>query len=105
MAPEAFLAGLILFTILVNEILKKASHPGKAKGIYCRTCGHLMEQVPIHWSYRLPFEVWAVVARYNLPPNTVKRFLCPEKHTQAWYVPSSGERSCDVLVTKNFKIG
>jgi hypothetical protein len=104
MTPETFLVGLILFTILVNEMMKKANQPGKAQGFYCRVCGRLMEQVPTHWSYRFPFEVWVVVAKYNLPPNTVKRFLCPEKHTQAWYIPRSGERSCDVLVTKDFKI-
>ena len=105
MASEAFLVGLILIAFLLNEIMKKARQPGKTKGFYCRVCGRLMEQVPIHWSYRLPFEVWAVVARYNLPPNTVKRYLCPEKHTQAWYVPSLGDRSCDILVTKDFKKG
>ena len=105
MAPEAFLVGLILLAFVLNEIMKKASQPGKADGIYCRVCGRLMEQVAIHWSYRLPFEVWSVVAKYNLPLQTVKRYLCPEKHTQAWYVPSSGDRSRDILVTKNFKKG
>jgi hypothetical protein len=105
MSQEAFLVGLILYAIVLKEIMKKATYSGRAKGVYRRTCGHLMEQVPIHWSYHMPFEVWAVVARYNLPPNTVRRFLCPDKHTQVWYVPSLGERSCDVLVTKDFKIG
>jgi hypothetical protein len=105
MAPEAFLAGLILFTIFLNEFMKKASHSGRGFGIYCRTCGHSMEQVPIHWAYHFPNEIWMVVARYNLLPNAVKRFLCPYRHTQAWYIPRSGERSCDVLVTKNFKVG
>ena len=105
MTQGAFLVGLILWAFLLNEMMKKASQPGKAGCFFCRVCGQQMEQVAIHWSYRLPFEVWAVVAKYNLSLNTVKRYLCPGKHTKAWYVPSSGERNRDVLVTKNLKKG
>lgn len=104
MAYLAFLALLLSFAIVLNEIMKKASQHQEGKSICCRVCGRSMGQVPIHWSYQLPFEIWAVVAKYNLSPNTVKRFLCPEKHTQAWYVPTLGDRRCDVLVTKDLKV-
>lgn len=94
---------LVLFTVLVNEVLKKASRlGGTGKGFYCQVCGRSMEQAPIHWSYRLPFEMWAVVAKYDLRPNAVRRYLCPDKHTQAWFLPRFGDRCCDVLVTKDY---
>jgi hypothetical protein len=86
--------------------LKRASQHGHGgKFIYCRVCGRSMDQAPVHWAYRLPFEVWAVVARYNLKPDVVRRYLCPDRHSQAWFVPSSGERPCDVLVTKGYRVG
>ena len=93
---------MILFAIAMNEIMKLANRSGQGKDIRCRVCGRSMEQVHTHWSYHFPFEIWIVTSRYNLSPNTVKRYLCPEKHTQAWYVPNSGDRKCDVLVTKDF---
>jgi hypothetical protein len=101
------LVGLILFTIFMNEILKKASRLVVAGGrsIYCKVCGRSMMQTPINWSYRLPFEMWAVVAKYDLKLNAVSRYVCPDKHTQAWFLPSGGDRCCDVLVSKEYPKG
>jgi hypothetical protein len=93
---------LILFAIVMNEILTSTSRYRVGRRIHCRVCGRSMEQVHTHWSYQFPFEIWVVTSRYNLAPSTVKRYLCPEKHTQAWYIPNLGDRKCDVLVTKDF---
>ena len=95
---------LILFAIVMNEIMKLANRPGLGKRIHCPVCGRSMGQVYSHWSYHFPFAIWVVTSRYNLPRDTVKRYLCPEKHTQAWYIPNLGDLECDVLVTKHFRM-
>ncbi len=96
---------LFLFAIVMNEIMKLANRPGYGKDIRCRVCGRSMERVRTHWSYQFPFVISVVINRQNLTPNTVQRYLCPEKHTQAWYVPNLGDLKCDVLVTKDFWVG
>ena len=93
---------LFLFAIVVNELLKLASQTRNDTQFHCRKCGRRMEQVQTHWSYQFPFEIWVVTNKRNLPHNTVKRYMCPERHTQAWYVPVLGDWKCDVLVTKDF---
>jgi hypothetical protein len=96
---------LFLFAIVMNEFMKLANRPGNGKDIRCRVCGCSMERVRTHWSYQFPFAIWVVTNKYNLAPNAVQRFLCPRKHTQAWYVPNLGDLECDVLVTKHFWMG
>jgi hypothetical protein len=98
----AFLAVIcVLLAIGLNEFTKWANRPRYGKDIRCRVCGRSMMQVHSHWAYRHPFAIWVVTSRYNLAPDTVKRYLCPERHTQAWYVPNLGDQKCDVLVTKD----
>lgn len=101
MAVE-LLAGLIVLTVVVTEFLKTLSKPKNRGTLRCRVCGELMEEVPYNWAYRLPFEMWATVSKYNLPPQSVRRFGCPQKHSFAWFLPKAGERECEVLVTKIF---
>lgn len=97
------LVGLIVLTVVVNEILKTASHTNR-KGMYkCRVCGEWMEELPFSWHYQLPFEVWATVAKHNLKPQSVKRYWCPQKCTMIWHLPTFGDRNCDVLVTKSLQ--
>ncbi len=96
---------LILFAIGLNEIMKMASQPRVGGDFHCQVCGRSMRPVQSHWAYRHPFEVWVITSRYNLPPSTVQRYLCPEKHTQAWYVPNLGDRKGSVLVTRNLQEG
>jgi len=102
MAPVMLVAVMILFAMMLNTIMMLANRPGNGKYFHCRVCGRSMERAGTHWSYQYPFEIWVVTNKYNLPPSTVQRYLCPEKHTQAWYVPNLGNRKCDVLVTKDF---
>jgi hypothetical protein len=98
----AFLAVIfIMLAIWLKEITKWANRPRYGKDIRCRVCGRSMRQVHAHWAYHYPFAIWIVTSRYNLRPDTVKRYLCPERHTQAWYVPNLGDQKCDVLVTKD----
>jgi hypothetical protein len=94
---------LILFAIAMNEIMRLANRPGMGKNIRCQVCGRSMKQVQTHWAYHFPFAIWVVTSRYNLPQSRVQRYLCPERHTQAWYVPGLGDLECDVLVTKRFR--
>ncbi len=95
------LAGLIELTVLVSELLKKLSGANRPGKFVCRACGRQMQELPFNWATRLPFEVWATVARYNLKPQSVRRFICPQKHTISWYLPKFGERECEVLVSKS----
>lgn len=94
------LAGLIGLTVAVNEGLKKLSDATGSGPFKCRKCGAVMQELSFSWAVRLPFEVWATVARYNLKPQSVRRFLCPAKHTITWYLPQFGNQGCDVQVTK-----
>jgi hypothetical protein len=96
---------LILFAIAINEIMKPTNQPGYGKDIHCRVCGRSMKQAQTHWAYQFPFAIRVVTSRYNLPQSTVVRYLCPEKHTQAWYLPNLGDLKFDVLVTKDFLVG
>ena len=95
---------LFLFAIVLNETLKLAARSGHGKDIHCQVCGRSMRQVQTHWSYQFPFVIWVVTSRFNLSRDTVQRYLCPEKHTQAWYIPTLGGLECDVLVTKHFRL-
>lgn len=102
MAVELFsLAGLIVLTVVVTELLNTVFRIKRSGLFKCRTCGEWMEELPYSWAYQPPFEVWVVLSRYNLKPQSVRRFLCPNKHTISWYLPCFGERECEVLVTKS----
>jgi hypothetical protein len=89
--------GLVLLVMLIN--LK----PRPNSGLRCRACGKLLVKARIDWHYQLPFEVWAVVARNQLNSSTLQRFVCPDWHTQTWYIPKHGDRQTEVWVTKTLK--
>jgi hypothetical protein len=93
-----YLAALILLGLGLLVLLKHYS-PAKS-GFTCRVCGKTMLQTRISWAYPLPFEIWAVVARYQLETAILSRYVCPDKHTQTWYIPGFGDRRCEVVVTK-----
>lgn len=95
------LAGLIGLTVAVNILLTSLTHRHSDKLVRCRECGAQMEEVAYSWAYQLPFEIWAVVAKNNLKPQSVRRFRCAQKHTMTWYLPQFGDRACDVWVTKS----
>lgn len=99
------MAGLIGLTVGVNEMLKALSG-GHRHGdglVRCRECGVLMNEVSYSWAYQLPFEMWAVVAKYNFKPQSARRFLCVQKHTMTWYLPPFGDRGCEMWVTKSLR--
>lgn len=107
MVPVLFgVVALIWFAVVLNEIMKHANRPEyDSRNVRCRVCGVAMNKVSSHWAYRLPFEVWAVVAKYNLKSDVVHRYLCPDKHSQAWFIPRDGQRNADVLVMKDYRVG
>ena len=107
MVPVFFVVmALSWFAVALNEIMKHASRPEyDSRTIRCRVCGAAMNKVSLHWAYHLPFEVWAVVAKYNLKSDVVSRYLCPHKHSQAWFIPRDGQRNADVLVMKDYRVG
>lgn len=97
---------LVVLAFMTNEALKRASRWGYgASGICCRVCGRTMRQVQVHWAYRLPYEVWMYMAKFNLKASMVRRYLCPQEHQQAWVLPSDAARKCEVAVFKDYRIG
>ena len=95
---------LFLLAFVVNELLKRASQLSRGGShVYCRYCNRSMEQVAVHWAYRLPFEAWVIVAKYQLRLTDVKRYLCPDKHCQTWRIEVPGPDHCEVLVTRSYR--
>ncbi len=93
-----YLAALILLCLGLVIVINR--YRPVERGMACRVCGKAMQRSWISWSYPLPFEIWAVVAHYQLQTAILVRYVCPDKHTQAWYIPRFGDRQVEVLVTK-----
>ena len=83
----AFLGGLALLGITVDELLRKVEKSSR-KFPWCRKCG--LNMVNVSLPKFMPGEVINHLDKYGLPTIAASRFICPKGHYQLWFVPRFG---------------
>jgi hypothetical protein len=85
-----------LFTYIVNRLLIKVSPSGK-KFPLCIEDKELMAKIPVG-RRTMPDEIKHYLAKWNLNPTVIRRYICKKCGRELWIAPEAGDMEKSLFV-------